>query len=128
LEIWKNIVGPTTSELRLYTNNLSNEPNEKKRLWSLLEAPSNIGDNYGSRMKGWLMPPVTGNYTFWIASDDWSELWLSADDDPANLELACYAFNWVASRDWNVYDDQKSPPISLVAGQTYYYQVSEIIH
>lgn len=69
-------------------------------------------------MKGWLIPPVTGNYTFWIASDDSSELWLSTDDNPANVELVCYDFNFVASREWDTYREQESSTIRLVAGQS----------
>lgn len=33
--------------------------------------------------RGTFVPPVTGNYTFWIASDDESELWLSTDETRA---------------------------------------------
>ena len=112
-------------ELRLYTNVLQNEPNETKRLWNLLEAPSNIGDNYGSRIKGLLLPPVTGNYTFWIASDDYSELWLSTDEDPIHAELLCFVYGYVSGRQWDMYSSQESPPIWLVAGQAYYFEVSE---
>ncbi len=77
-------------------------------------------------MKGLLIPPVSGNYTFWITSNDYSELWLSTDDDPANVELVCYDYSLVASREWDAYPEQESFPIRLVAGQSYYYQVSLI--
>ncbi|HLY11489.1 MAG TPA: PA14 domain-containing protein, partial [Planctomycetota bacterium] len=43
----------------------------------LFEAPRNLADRFGSRMRGFIHPPVTGTYTFWIASDDGSELFLS---------------------------------------------------
>ena len=112
-------------ELRLYTNALRNKPNETTRLWNLLEAPSNIGDNYGSRIKGLLLPPVTGNYSFWIASDDSSELWLSTDEDPIHAELLCFVYEAVLGRQWDMYSSQESPPIWLVAGQAYYFEVSE---
>ena len=49
---------------------------------ALFEAPGNEGNFRLTRMRGWLRPPVTGNYTFWIASDDSSELWLSTDSNP----------------------------------------------
>ena len=48
------------------------------------EAPTNWADNYGTRLRGYITAPVTGNYIFWIASDDKSELWLSTDDSPVN--------------------------------------------
>ncbi|NLH17700.1 MAG: hypothetical protein GX455_14075 [Phycisphaerae bacterium] len=31
---------------------------------------------------GWLTPSVTGDYTFWIASDDDSGLWISDSANP----------------------------------------------
>src|ERR1041384_4252154 len=50
----------------------------------LREVYSNIGDNYGQRMRALLIPPATGQYVFWIASDDNSILYLSSDEDPAH--------------------------------------------
>jgi hypothetical protein len=48
---------------------------------------SSWNDNYGDRMRGYIYPPQTGDYTFWIAGDDLSELWLSTDDTPANAKM-----------------------------------------
>ncbi len=41
------------------------------------EAPPNSGEYHLTRMRGYLHPSVSGDYTFWIASDNSSELWLS---------------------------------------------------
>jgi len=38
-------------------------------------------------MVGYFYPPTTGNYTFYICSDDNSALYLSTDDNPANKKL-----------------------------------------
>jgi hypothetical protein len=37
-----------------------------------------------ARACGYITAPVTGSYTFWIASDDNSELWLSINDNAVN--------------------------------------------
>jgi hypothetical protein len=92
----------------------------------LLQAPSNIGDSFGSRMSGWLVPPVTGDYTFWIASDDSGEFWLSTDAEKANKVLKCTVPTWTDPLRWDQYSTQKSGVISLVAGQAYYYEVRSI--
>jgi hypothetical protein len=47
--------------------------------------PGNIGDNYGIELAGYITPTETALYQFWISADDGAELWLSTDDDPANL-------------------------------------------
>jgi len=74
-------------------------------------------------MKGWMMPPVTGNYTFYIASDDHGEFWLSTDDSPKNMFLACTVPIATYSRAWTWFPHQRSSPIWLVAGQAIYYEV-----
>jgi hypothetical protein len=49
--------------------NFPNNPSSQQTLTSSMEA-SRHGDNYGSTIRGFLIPPTTGSYTFWIASDD----------------------------------------------------------
>jgi hypothetical protein len=124
LETWTGISGSTIAELMSGTNNLENTPSRTERLGSLLEVPVNIDYNYGSRMKGWLMPPATGDYVFWIASDDNGELWLSSDDHPENKALVCEQSGPTYSpRFWTRYSEQKSAFILLVAGEAYYFEV-----
>ncbi|HZL42901.1 MAG TPA: histidine kinase [Verrucomicrobiae bacterium] len=86
------------------------------------EAPSNWGNWHLTRMRALLHPPVTGEYTFWIASDNSSELWLSHDQDPANVRKIAFIPSgaWVDSREWSHYGSQRSESIGLIAGHTYY--------
>jgi len=92
----------------------------------LFEGPVDWADNYGSRLHGWLYPPESSSYTFWIASDDLSELWLSTDEDPANAVLIASVPGWVPSRDFDNTGggiggpEQQSNPIALEAGKRYY--------
>jgi len=89
------------------------------------EGPVDWSDNYGVQMYGWLYLPGTGNYTFWIATDDAGELWLSTDDDPANRVLIASVEGWVPSRDWDGNagfggvpgTNQRSGPVALEAGK-----------
>lgn len=39
----------------------------------------NVGENYFRRVRGTVKPPVTGDYTFWISSDETSVLCLAPD-------------------------------------------------
>ncbi len=118
LDTWTDIGGWHIDDIRFGTNGFTILPSYSTRLTKLLQSPANIGDNYGSRMTGWLVPPVSGSYSFWIASDDQGEFWLSHDNDPANKDLTC--FN---DRRLNVWIFSKLGNISLVAGQAYYYEV-----
>jgi signal transduction histidine kinase len=86
------------------------------------EAPANLGEYYLTRMRGYLHPPVTGEYTFWIASDNSSQLWLSASDDPRKAKRIAFIgrYGWVAPREWSHFPSQRSETIFLEAGQSYY--------
>ena len=127
LETWTGIDGFTVLDLMSGTNNLANPPNRAERLGSLLEAPVNTDDYYGSRMKGWLMPLVSGEYAFWIAADDQGELWLSSDDHPDNKIRVCFAPEWTGVREWYNSPEQQSTSIPLEAGGAYYFEVSPAI-
>jgi hypothetical protein len=123
LDTWTDILGDSVDHLVNGTNNLTTTPNKSERLGSLLEAQSFVADYYGSRMKGWLVPPVSGEYVFWIAADDKGEFWLSIDDDPANKVRICYNPRYAYKRAFTWYPEQQSKPKWLVAGQAYYFEV-----
>jgi hypothetical protein len=84
------------------------------------EAPQNWSSSYGTRMRGYLYPPVSGNYNFYIASDDSSQLWLSPDGNPSNKVLVALLNNAVAYRNWTSASSQKSAALYLEAGHRYY--------
>ena len=63
---------------------------------------------------------MTGSYTFWIASDDKSELWLSTDDNPVNKVKIASVPDWTDSRQWDKFPSQKSAAIPLTADPRYY--------
>ncbi len=90
---------------------------------SSLETPSNRGDNYGGAVRGFVIPPVSGSYRFWVASDDNSELWLSGTTNPATISRIAYisgANLYTGQREWTKFSSQMSTPVTLVAGQAYY--------
>ena len=113
-EYWANVVGYNVSDIPL-----SSPPTSTSQLTSF-QGPSNQADNYGARIRGYVCPPTTGNYIFWIASDDKSELWLSTDAEPANKRQIASVTVWTNPDEWTKYSTQQSAPISLVAGQKYY--------
>jgi len=46
-----------------------------------------FGNNYVSISSGWFLPPTTDNYTFFLACDDDSDLYLSTDATMANKTI-----------------------------------------
>lgn len=118
VEYWMGISGTSVSNLTNHANYPDN-PGSAGSLTSF-EIPTNWADNYGTRVRGYVIPPASGDYTFWIASDDNGELWLSSDEDPANASRIAYVSDWTNSREWTKYASQESDTISLTAGQSYY--------
>jgi hypothetical protein len=120
-EFWNNIPGTTVSSL---TSSASypNSPTGSEQLTSL-EGPTNVAENYGSRIRGYIHPTISGSYTFWLASDDGGDLLLSTNDNPANARRIAFVDSWTNSREWSKSPSQKSAAINLVAGQKYYIEV-----
>ena len=126
LDIWTDITGDAISDLMVGSNNLTFPAISSNLPGSVLEVRTNYinEDNIGVRMRGWLVPPITGYYKFWIASDGKGELWLSSNGNPANKGKICEARTAsVGLRQWDIYPEQTSVNIPLVAGEAYYYEV-----
>jgi len=117
-EWWLGIPGAAVSDLTS-SGNYPDKPSGRELITSL-EGPTNWADNYGTRIHGYLHPPADGNYTFWIASDASSELWLSTDADPCHISKIAYVPGDTNSREWAKYPQQQSSPISLAGGGKYY--------
>src|SRR5688572_13497306 len=85
-EVYANIAGSAITDL---TGNAAypNSPTSEEVLTDSFDCPVNYLDNYGQRLRALIVPPTTGLYTFWIASDDQSQLWLSTDATPATRQL-----------------------------------------
>jgi GH35 family endo-1,4-beta-xylanase len=117
-EYWTGIGGAQVSDLT-GTADYPELPSGAEHL-SEFETPGNFGDNYGTRVRGYLHPPVTGRYELYIASDDHSELWLSTDKDPANARRTAFVPGWTSPRQWDKFASEQMATVDLIAGQSYY--------
>jgi PA14 domain len=113
-EVWTGITGD-----RLAAIPTGSAPTSTDTLTSF-EAPSNWSNNYGTRLRGYIMAPATGSYRFWIASDNTSELWLSTSSNPANKQRIARVIGRTNPRQWTKESNQRPAAISLVQGQIYY--------
>ena len=115
---WNNISGSAVSNLTSDPN-YPNSPSSSGTL-TIFELPQNSGNNFGVKVYGYLCPPISGNYVFWIASDESAELWLSTTSSPTNRVKIAFNTSATKSRQWNKSSSQKSASIPLSAGQKYY--------
>jgi signal transduction histidine kinase len=84
------------------------------------ESASKGQTNYLARVRGYVHPPTTGTYRFWIASDDSSELWLGTHEDPKTARPIAAVSRWTKAREWTHLPEQQSAEILLEAGRRYY--------
>ena len=95
------------------------------------DGPVDVDDFYADRVRGFLYPPRTGEYTFWIASDNGSELWLSTDEDPRHARKIATVdgrlpFAYTAFHGWDQNPVQKSAQIHLEADKRYYIEALHV--
>jgi uncharacterized protein (DUF1800 family) len=91
---------------------------------SSLEAPTDFGDNYGARIRGYITAPETGNYYFWIAANNAAELWISNDAETVNnFKRAWVTAGSPTPQTWNGAAKQQSPWLALEQGRKYYFEI-----
>jgi hypothetical protein len=121
MEVWRNIGTTAVITLTEDERYINNTPDFRALATAadtraVFAADGN--ENYGGRLSGLLVPKQSGNYEFFLRSDDASELHLSPDANPANLALiaeelgCCAAFQETG-------DPRTSAPVALVAGRQY---------
>jgi 6-phosphogluconolactonase (cycloisomerase 2 family) len=117
-EYWTGIAGTAVSDLTS-SPDYPDTPSGTQTLTNF-EAPTDWDTNYGDRIQALLYPPASGTYTFWIASDDNSELWLSTNARPENATLIASVPGWTNPRAWATYRSQQSSPVNLQSNQVYF--------
>jgi hypothetical protein len=124
-EFYTGIGGNTTADLTGAAS-YPEHPSEV-RFVANFETPTGYADNYGSRLSGYFVPPRTGDVQFFISADDGAGLYLSTDEDPANVQLIATEPVWNGVRDWTGTarrnpdaPENRSALIPVVAGKKYY--------
>jgi large repetitive protein len=116
---WDGITGSAVSDLTSHPD-FPDNPDQQWILNDLFEGPTNIDDNYGARLSGWLCAPDTGYYRFWIASDDNGSLRLSTNADPDDAVEIAWHSSWTLPGEWDKFSSQQSAQIWLEAGRSYW--------
>jgi hypothetical protein len=113
-EKWTGINGTAVASIPV-----QNPPNYTQEV-TQFEGLTNVQDNYGARIRGWLTAPVSGSYTFWISGDDHVALYFSQQGGPESKQQIAYHNSYSGQYEWNKFATQKSAAIALVAGKRYY--------
>jgi len=132
LEYYEGIGGTAVADLRA-SPKFPDSP-DSSMLISSFDLPNGHGENYGARVTGFLIPTVTGNYDFFVRSDDASQLFVNTgqlnsnttlppnitDDRIGNLDFMCWEDGCCNPFYEPGVDDATTPFVSaLTAGQKY---------
>ena len=119
-EVWEEVPGYDLQSLTSHSKFKTGAPDSTDHLRSV-QSPVNVGDNFGRKISGILVPPQDGDYLFWLYGDDQCMLKLNtAGENPSNakeiLRVPTYA-----EADWG--KALKSRPVSLRKDKRYYFEV-----
>ena len=118
-EWWIGQAGKSIEELA----DLADPPVGREILGKAFEVPVSTVTNFSARFRGFLLPPLTGSYVFWVASEVASELWLSTNQTTAAKVRIAAVTNHTPYVKWPHTHEVQSVPVTLVAGQPYYLEV-----
>jgi hypothetical protein len=119
----------TGSILREYWTNIDNldkfdpdypdRPSGREYL-TRFEVPPNGAENFCDRIYGYLQPPRTGSYAFFLSGDDQEGIWLSRDEKAEHKMSIGYSSGDEPGQ-WSKTSHQS---LTLTAGKIYYIEVA----
>lgn len=121
-EAYHNISGTAVEALKAESKFPASPDNVQ--LLTAIDTPNGYGENYGARVTGFIVPPKTASYNFFIRSDDASELFISSNETPPDVNTAtpvaaetgcCAAF----LEPGDGVEETTAIPIAMVAGRKY---------
>ena len=141
-------INPTKPDSFPYLPPVEPAPADSPKAWQLpdevpsdgvewrgsLKGPTNYGEGYGDRWRGYLVPKDTGSYRFYISGRSQCEFWLDTSDDTEDgigilRRSYLHDENLTMEEDWDylaslgVTDTQRSRSIFLIAGRRYYFEI-----
>ncbi len=120
---WREIPGTTLPDL-LKDPAFPRFPTQQVYL-DQMEIPPNQPGNMGTLLRGLITPPRSGDYTFFITSDNQGELMLSSDSQRDHIARIARVKEWCFPRDWTADPAQQSRPVHLSAGQKYFIEARQ---
>ncbi|MFZ1496292.1 MAG: LamG-like jellyroll fold domain-containing protein, partial [Saprospiraceae bacterium] len=120
-DVWSNISGTDISRITL-NDNYPDNPNSTSYI-AQLQSSTNVGNNFGESVVGYLRPSVSGIYSFTVTGDADVDVYLSSDGSENNISRIAYIDGYTTAFEFNKYTSQNSSQIYLFADKDYYIQV-----
>lgn len=90
------------------------------------KSPYNYDNYIGSRIRGYIQLPSTDTVEFNITGNQKVEFYLSTDDQPENIQLEAYSYDYTETEQHDKYPEQTSQLITLQGGQYYYFEILQV--
>ena len=119
-EIWENVNGSDLASISGSRKFKSQKPDQISYLLSA-SSKDGIGDNYIRRLQAYLIPPISGDYIFWIYSDDYSSLRINSTGINIQGTKEIISVTNAMSKTWDT--NRRSSKIKLLAGKKYRFEV-----
>jgi hypothetical protein len=117
VEYWDNALCSSLDDLRKQSITRKRPPDET-RVIADFDLPTSRAEHYVARVTGFLAPEETGDYVFFVASDDNGEFWLSPDEHQEKIRLCVKCDYAVGHLQWDK-ERRKSDPVRLEKGRRY---------
>jgi hypothetical protein len=114
---FEGIEGYAVEDLTAATGQWPDHPDSEELLIDF--AGGDHGDDFGSTLRGYFIPPVSGNYRFWLASDGASELKFDPTPGQTGAVTIASVDSSTDAQFWIDTSPFRSSPVSLTAGQAY---------
>lgn len=120
-ERWNNVGGDTLASLYQSQAFIQSAP-ASAGFYTTAEIQQNQGDSYGLRLRGTLRAPVSGDYRFYVASDNQGAFYLGTGASRFTLQKLCAVNTYSGYRAWTANTSQASVLVTLAAGQEYAFE------
>lgn len=120
--IGQEVVNPGVRFLRRFVP-FPSQPVLTKFLDGAEVPEASLGRWGGGRVRGYLVPSVSGDYSFSVTGVYNVELWLSPDEHSWNCKLMGRIDGWAGVGQWTKKSMQQSTPQTLEAGRRYYFEI-----
>lgn len=78
----------------------------------------------GQRLSGWLTPPASGSYQFFLTGSGQAQMQLSSDESSRNRRLLVDHAGNAGAREWSA--GGRSKPVALQGGKRYYLEMTHL--
>lgn len=130
-EWWLNVPGRSLAESRISGVFLKRPSMVELSRGASSEAYT--ADWYASRFRGYVVPPKSGKYRFWVSGDDQVEFWVSTDATKFRKKLVAGVMPeaWqqpgsqvhTRHQEWDARPGQRSVDLDLVGGESYFIEL-----